>query len=112
MVPDDLAQQRHLLSRDADEAAADASVLDQPRRDPAGSVAGDGEADALRGADDGRVDADDLGARVDERAAGVARVEGGVSLDDIVDEPAGSAAQRAAEAADNAGGDRLLETHG
>ena len=112
MVARDLADERHALAAEADVAAADAAVFDEPRGDPARGVARDGEADALRGADDGGVHADDLAAGVDERAAGVAGIERGVGLEDVVDEPAGSAAQRAAEAADDAGGDGLLETHG
>ena len=57
-------------------------------------------------AGDRRVDADDPAARVGERAAGVARVERRVGLDDVLDEPAGSAVarrERPAEGADDAG---------
>ena len=73
---------------------------------------GDGEAEALGREDDGGVDADDFAAGVDERAAGVAGVEGGVGLDDVVDEPAGGAAEGSAHGADDAGGDGGLEAVG
>src|SRR5690606_32342996 len=53
-------------------------------------VGGDGEADALEtagAAGDGRVDADDLPADVDQRPAGVAGVDGGVDLDEVLVAP-------------------------
>jgi hypothetical protein len=49
---------------------------------PLGGIDGDGEQ-----MDDGRVDADHLTTRVDERSAGVARVEGGVCLNHVFDLP-------------------------
>ena len=60
-------------------------------------VARDGEADALVAAglaEDRGVDADQLAARVDQRAAGVARVDRGVGLDEVLvgGEPAFEAA--------------------
>jgi hypothetical protein len=112
MVVHELAQKRHGLARDADEAAPDAPLLDEPRGHPARGVARYREADALRGADDGRVDADDLAARVDKRSPGIAGIERGVGLDHVVDEPPGGAAQRAAEPAHDPRGRRLLEAHG
>ena len=48
-------------------------------------VDGDGEADVLGAGDDGGVDADDLAAGVDQRPAGVAGVDGGVGLDEVVE---------------------------
>src|SRR5205814_2030123 len=47
-----------------------------------GVVDGDGEADVLGVAAGRRVDADDLPGAVDQRATGVARVDGGVGLDE------------------------------
>ena len=60
-------------------------------------------------ADHGGGDADDLAGGIDQRAAGVAGVERGIGLDDRRDRPAVAGAQRAAEAADDAGGDGRLE---
>ena len=57
------------------------SSIDVPRE-----VARHGEADALIAAalaEDAGVDADQLAARVDQRAAGVARVDRGVGLDEV-----------------------------
>ena len=55
-----------------------------------------------------RADADDVRAGVGQGTAGVAGVEGGVGLDDVLDDAGGGAAaggQRAPEGADDAGGD-------
>ena len=57
-------------------------------------VDGDGEADALVAAGvagDGRVDADDLAVEVDQRAAAVAGVDGGVGLQEVLEADAGVA---------------------
>src|SRR5688500_12031643 len=62
---------------------------------------------------DGGVDADDATARSDEGAAGVAGVEGGVGLDDVLDDAlAVGGGEGAAEGADDAGGDGGLEAVG
>jgi hypothetical protein len=108
---DQLAQQRHRLSGHADEAAADPAILDQPAGDPARDVAGDREADALGGTDDGRVDADDGTVGVEQRPPGVAWVERGVGLDDVINQTSRTRAERSAQATDDAGGGGLLETH-
>ena len=55
---------------------------------------------------------DDAPAAVGERAAGVAGVEGGVRLDDVVDDAAGApraGRERAAERGDDAGRDGAAE---
>ena len=108
-VAHDAGQQRHGLAGDPDVAAAHAAIADQPRRDELGGVDGDREADALGGLDDGGVDADHLAARVDQRATGVARVERGVGLNHVFDQPTRAGLQRAAKGADDAGGDGRLE---
>ena len=51
-------------------------------------------------------------ALVDQRAAGVAGIERGVGLDDVLDQPPRSRAQRPAERAHHAGRDRVLEPVG
>ena len=68
-------------------------MLHQLRQNVLGDVDRNGEADALGRHDDRRVDADHLAAAVDQRAAAVAGVEGGVGLNDVVDQVAGDAAQ-------------------
>ncbi len=66
----------------------------------------DADVAAARG-DDGGIDADQLAAQVDQRAAGVAHVDGCVGLDEIL--VALDAQPAASERADNPGGDRLSE---
>jgi hypothetical protein len=48
------------------------------------------------------IDADDLAARRHQRAAGIAGIERGIGLDNVVDQPAGARAQAAAERRDHA----------
>src|SRR5687768_16977976 len=78
---------RHRDETDAtNPAAAHLSVLLEVRENPPREIARDGEADplvatALR--EDHRVDADQLATRVDQRAARVARVDGGVGLHEV-----------------------------
>src|SRR4051812_45394752 len=98
----DAARDRDVLTGDADVAAADAPVLNQPPGDEFRRVDRNRKADALRGQDDGRVNADDFAPRGDERAAGVTGIERRVRLDDVVNQAAGIRPQRATERADHA----------
>src|SRR6516165_3352051 len=79
------------------------SMLHELRQDMAGHVDRYGKANTLSGQDDGRIDADYLAFAVDQWAAAVAGIQGGVSLDDVVHQVAGDAAKRSAERANNAG---------
>src|SRR5439155_13499681 len=99
-----------VLPADADVAATDPSILDQPARDILGGVDGDGETNALRGQNHHRIHADDFAARVDERPAGVARIQCRVRLDDVVHQPAGIGTERPPKGADHSGSDRAFET--
>ena len=78
-------------------------------------VDGNGEADASRGAArrvNRGVDADDFAVRVDERAAGIAAVDGGVRLNGLVNESGLAGLHSAAERADHAGGECGLKAEG
>src|SRR5262245_51142726 len=88
MMTHEPAVKRDDLSRHADVAAAYAAFFDQLARDEFRSVDGGGEADSLRGQNDRRVEADHLAARVDERPAGVPRVQRRVGLNDVIDQAA------------------------
>ena len=75
-------------------------------------VDGNGEADAGGGAAGGvnrGVDANDFAVRIDERAAGIAAVDGGVGLDGFVNESGLAGLHGASDGADYAGGERGLE---
>src|SRR5207247_3742797 len=72
---------------DPHRAAHHAAVGDDLVHDEAGQVRGHGEADPLVAAGlrvDGGVDADELAAGVDEGPAGVAGIDGGGGVDDIL----------------------------
>src|SRR6266404_3873833 len=73
----------------AKESAMNAAVGDEVVGDTFRGVNGDGEADACSrsgGRIDRGVDSDHFAVRVDERAAGVAAIDGRVGLDSLVDE--------------------------
>src|SRR5215470_17149177 len=77
----DGAGHRNILATDADEAASDSAVANQPRGNESRRVTRNRETQSLRRQDDGGVDPDHLAAGRHERAAGVAGVERGVSLE-------------------------------
>ena len=89
-----------------------ASRLRQPA--PRG-VAGGGEADAhgaATGAEDHRIDPHGFTARVEQRAAGIARIDRRVGLQDAAHLSPLLRAQCTADRANHAGGDRALEAEG
>ena len=75
----------------------------------AGDVDRDREADALGVAGGGGVDADDLSARIEQRAAAVAGVDRGVGLDEVAQDVAGLDRDGAAKRRDDPAGDRVGE---
>ena len=105
------------LEADADGAAHDLVLRpDEHVVDVDDDVGGHGKADALRAhrlGVDGGIHADDLAGHVDERTAGVARVDGGVRLDEpleLVDSAVGAGlVDGAVLGGDDAGGDGLTE---
>src|SRR6185436_2309003 len=99
---------------DAEEAAVDPAVLLELGEQAPRGVDRDGEADAdvpaaVAAGLDLRVDPDHATGRVEERAAGVARVDRRVGLDDAVDLEAVRRLDRAAGRRHDAGRERALE---
>src|SRR6267143_2404686 len=97
----------------AKESAMNATVGDEVVGDVLRGVDGDGEADPgsrSAGRIDGGVDADHFTVRIDERAAGVAAIDGCVGLDSFVDKGGLAGLHGAAQGADDAGSERGLET--
>src|SRR3989442_6856680 len=86
VCPNREPQQRHVLPRDADLAAPDLAMPDELAGHELGGVDPHREADPLSRKDHRRVHADDKAPRIDERPAGVARIERRVGLDHVVDE--------------------------
>ena len=105
----DAAEERHVLSGDAEIAAPHAAVAQERRQDGVDRVDGDREAQPLAAGDDRGVHADDCAGAGDERAAGVAGIERRVGLDHVLDQPARARAQRPAERAHHAGRHGVLE---
>jgi hypothetical protein len=103
------ARQRAVLRRHPQNGTAHASLGQDLRDHPVRRAGGDGETDPLRHDDDGGVHADHLAVRVDERSAGVSRVEGSGVLDDVLDEATVAAAKRAPHRAHHPGGDGGVE---
>src|SRR5713101_3597860 len=97
----------------AKESAMNAAVGDEVVGDAFRGVDGDSEADAC-GSSAGRVDrgvdANYFTVRIDERAAGIAAIDGRVGLDRFVDEGGLAGLHGAAQGADYAGSERGLET--
>ena len=80
----------HLLDAHAEPAAPGFAVFLQLIDDRNGAVRRDRKADADRAAgrrDDRRIDADDFAVEIEQRAAGIAAIDGGVGLDVIVVRP-------------------------
>ncbi len=94
---------------DAQQSPGDVSPLLKLGGDLLGHVDRDRKPDPLAGGDDGRVDAHDLPLQVDQGAAAVAGVDGGVGLDEIV---IGTGADHPALGADDSRGHRLFQSEG
>ncbi len=97
-----------VLDVDAEIAAADLPLLAQLRQDLLEGVDGNGEADVLGAVVDGAGDAHDPALQVDQGAAGVAEVDGGVGLQEVLERDVVDA-ERAALGADHAGGHGLVQ---
>jgi len=82
---DDEPRDRDVLSTDTKIGAANAPVHDQVAGDEFCGIDRDGKAESLCRKNDSGVDADHLAAGVDQRSAGISRIERGIGLDDIVD---------------------------
>ena len=100
-----------ILRLDPHKSTLDRSVADDLLAHPSGGVARDREADSLRaGLGDGGVDPHDAPMNVDERPAGVARIDRGVGLEEVAEGVADDAA--AADGADDPVGQRSVEAVG
>ena len=104
------AVNRNRLRRDADIAAADASVAEQTAGDELRGVDTDGEAYSLCGQNRRRVYAHHASYGIYQRPAGVARVQRSVGLDYIVDQAPGIGPQRPSQGTDHTRRHRGLES--
>eukprot|EP01022_Parablepharisma_sp_SALTPOND_P017632 TRINITY_DN2854_c0_g1_i1.p1 TRINITY_DN2854_c0_g1~~TRINITY_DN2854_c0_g1_i1.p1 ORF type:complete len:786 (-),score=227.08 TRINITY_DN2854_c0_g1_i1:181-2538(-) len=99
----------HRLDGNPQPAADDPAGGPELGHDLLGGVDRDGEADALSLGHDGGVDAHHLALEVDQGAAGVARVDAGIGLQEVV---IGTGADDAALGADDARGHGVLQAEG
>ena len=97
------------LHLDADHAPDHLALFLQLRDHHLGHVAGDGEADALAAGHDGGIDAHHFALEVEQGAAAVAGVDGGVGLEEVI---IGAGADDPALGADNPLGDGVAQTEG
>ena len=91
--------------RDAETGANELSVLDQFRHDAVDRIHRHREADPCIGparTDDLRIDPDQAARAVEERSAGIARIDGGIGLDDAFDRPVRQGLDRPPEGAHDA----------
>ena len=98
-----------ILDDDAEPATAHLLAVTHLGNDLVCHVGGDGKAYALAGGDDGGVDADDLTLHVDEGATGVAGVDGGIGLQEVVE---GSGVDATACGGQDACSDAVIEAEG
>src|SRR5262249_25402985 len=100
----------HVLDDDAEPASHDATTRDELPHHVARHVGGNREADPLPRGDDGGIDAHDFAVEVQQRPTRVARIDGGVGLDEIF--VGGHADPGPRGGGDDAGGHRAIETEG
>ena len=101
MAPRDDAVDRPRLPDDSKVGTADTAPSEQLTYHPLGGVNRNGEADALGHANDGRVDSDHPCPRVNQGAAGVARVQRDVGLNDVLDQLSRATSQGSTKGADH-----------
>lgn len=109
VMPRNSTMHTRVLASQPEVATTNAPILDEPGGDPFRSIDGDGEADALRGKDDRGVDSDDLALGIHQRTAGVPGVQGGIGLNDGIDEAPRLRADGAAEGADDSSRDGAVK---
>jgi len=108
--PHHAAVEWNVLAANANVATPNFAVFDEPGDYLFRSVDSDCEANALGGQNDRGVDADYFSSGIDQRPAGIAGVQSGVGLDNIVDKPASVCPKRTPKRADHAGGNGALES--
>ena len=77
------------LGDDSNVTAPNAAISKQPAGDKLCSVDANGKAQSLRQHDGGRVHTHDSSIASHQRPAGIARIEGSVGLNDIIDQSPG-----------------------
>src|SRR5689334_8795917 len=110
MAADEQPVKRRRLTGYAKITAMDFSIFDEPSGDELRCIDRDRKAYALCGQNDRRVHADDFAVRRDKRTTGISRIQCGIGLNDVIDQPARLRSQRASKRADDTRSDCRLET--
>jgi hypothetical protein len=95
--------QGNVLALYTNVAAPYSAVFDKPSSDKSGGVDGDSEAQSLRWQNDSRIDANDLPLRSHQGSTRVSRVERGISLNNIINEPPRAGPERSPQRAHHTG---------
>ena len=98
-----------ILDGNTQPGTGNAAIFFQLSDNALGHVDGDGKSDTLTPCNNCGVDAHDLPRHVQKRSPAVARVDGGIGLNEIV---IGTGADNTPLGADDTGGDGLLQTEG
>src|SRR6266404_717791 len=104
------APDRRVLTAHADIGTPNASFPDQRDGNALRGVRGYCEANSLSGKNHRRVHADNAACGVDQRSAGITRIERRVGLDDVVEQASGLSSHRPTQRADDACGDGVLKS--
>src|SRR5262245_56745776 len=98
-MPGEAPLDRPRLTAESEVRSNDSAMCQELWNDPHGRIDRDCKADSLGHREDGGIDTDDATVRIDEWATRVAGVQSHIGLNDVVDEAAGRAAERAADGA-------------
>src|SRR5439155_4208223 len=112
MSPNQHTMYRRVLARTTDTSPPDPSIFNQPARDEFRRIDGNRKANSLGRPDHGGIDSDDVTVRRDQRSPGIARIQRGIGLDNVIDQPAGLRSERTAERAHHTGRDGRLKAIG
>src|SRR5215475_7969620 len=93
---------RSRLTAESEVRANDSAVCQELWNDPHCRIDRNCKADSLSHREDSGIDTDDATVRIDEGATRVAGVQSHIGLNDVVDEAASRAAERAADGAHHA----------
>src|SRR5919106_3641087 len=112
MKPHKASMERNILSSNPDITPSDDTVPNEAPRNELRGIDGDGKTNPLRRPNDRRIHADDLATGGDQRPSGIARVQCGIRLNEVIDQSSGPRSERSTQRADYPRRDRALEAVG
>src|SRR5436190_13216282 len=109
MESENSSMNRDVLSCHTDPTAAEAALFDQPRCYKLRRVTGNGKANALGRKDDRCINSDNFTARVHKRPTRISWIQSSISLNHVINQPAGLRPHRTAKRADHSRSYRLVK---